>query len=246
MKIIRKNLLLTIIRWIVITRAVEANIGQEWHQSLHLTFENTLSLSQHVQMIEHLKETRRRLMDRADNGPSATCQILQQRNQLETRRTVQTGSGFVEEHHRWIVDQLQANRQTLPLATGQVQRHCVPGLCQPESLDNLVHNDALGRGGNVLAQFQVGRNHHRLTDCDVGQQSIILHDVAGQFPEATQVPVLPIDHHRATQVGRSVVGRRSKERLIKGLLLSVAFDQSLTCILPGYSSECSFPLHSGP
>lgn len=60
-------------------------------------------------MIKHLEQPGRRLMDRADDGPSTSSQGLQQRDALETRGTIQARCGLVEEHDGRVVDQLQGD-----------------------------------------------------------------------------------------------------------------------------------------
>lgn len=68
---------------------------------------DTLSISQSIQMVEHLEQSGRRLVDGTDNGPAASGQGLQQRYTLEARGTVQARRGLIEEHDGRVVYEFQ-------------------------------------------------------------------------------------------------------------------------------------------
>jgi hypothetical protein len=75
-------------------------------------------------------------MNGADNGATTTCQKFQQINALVTRGAVQTGGGFVEKHDRWIVHQLQGDRQPFLLATRQIAGQCASVFVQAQRVQN--------------------------------------------------------------------------------------------------------------
>lgn len=76
-------------------------------------------------------------MNGADDRATTAGQHLQQVDALETGGTVQAGGGFVEEHDRRIVDQLQGDRETLLLAAGQIPGHSATMLLQAQSVEDL-------------------------------------------------------------------------------------------------------------
>lgn len=99
------------------------------------------SIRQHVDQIKALEKLRRRLMDGADYGATLLRQLLQQRNHLPARERVQATAitsenvnkshqsaceafvhlrrRFIEPQNRWVVYQLERNRETLLLSPRQ-------------------------------------------------------------------------------------------------------------------------------
>lgn len=77
-------------------------------------------------------------MDGANDSSATSRQELQQADALETGRAVQTGSRFVEEHNRWVVYQLEGNRETLLLSTGEISRQGGTVLIQAKSVKDFL------------------------------------------------------------------------------------------------------------
>jgi hypothetical protein len=106
--------------WIVVAWAHESKSAKERHKLLCWTLVDTLSLSQGVQVVKHLKEPGTWLVDGADDCTTTSGQWLQQWNALEAGRAVQTtekkkfywtpraesSDGFgVRSANRWILPQ---------------------------------------------------------------------------------------------------------------------------------------------
>lgn len=123
---------------IVIAWTLQRKCAEERHQLFGASLVDALSVRQCVELIEHLEQTGRRLMDGADNCSASASQELQQIDALEASGTVQTGSRFVEEHNRRIVDQLQRNGQSLLLASGQVASQRATMLLQSECVKDFL------------------------------------------------------------------------------------------------------------
>uniref|UniRef100_A0A182QAJ4 Uncharacterized protein n=1 Tax=Anopheles farauti TaxID=69004 RepID=A0A182QAJ4_9DIPT len=199
---------------IVIARTFEPERGQERDQPVHAPLINALPLGQHVQIVKQLEYPGRRLVDGADDRATAAGQRLQQRDQLRAGRAVQAARRLVEEHHRRVVHELQGDRQPLPLAAGEIERERGGRIEQPERFDDLLHDGPLRRHGDVLAELQIGRHHHRLAHGQIRQQPVVLHDVAGQLAELAQIPILAVDQHRTAEiVVPSTVSSRSSRLL---------------------------------
>lgn len=113
---------LTEIRRTVIFRADNIQLLQKWHNVVARSGENALALGHREQMIEHVQQQRGRLMDRADDGSTFAGQLFQQFDALFRRGIIQPTGRFVEEHHWWIVDDLERDRQALLLPAGEFGR----------------------------------------------------------------------------------------------------------------------------
>lgn len=129
---------------IVVARTLQAQRAQKRHQLPRAALVHALSVRQRVQLVEHLEQARRRLMDRADDRASAARQKLQQIDALEARRTVQARCWLIEEHDRRIVHQLQRNGQPLLLAARQVARQRASMLLQAQRVEDF--GDLAGGG----------------------------------------------------------------------------------------------------
>lgn len=82
--------LLTERRRVVVAGASQPKFAQEGDKLLGGALVDALALSERVQMVEHLKETGRGLVDGADDGSPSSRQRLEQGNALEAGRAVQT------------------------------------------------------------------------------------------------------------------------------------------------------------
>jgi hypothetical protein len=66
-------------------------------------------------IVELLEETRRRLVDCAENGLAALDELLEERDNDERRLAVEARGRLVEKEDRWLGDKLNRNRQPLAL-----------------------------------------------------------------------------------------------------------------------------------
>lgn len=74
----------------MVTGTLVAVISQERHQLGHTTLVNAESLRETVQVVEHLEEQSRWLVNRANHSSTLLRQSFHQRHTLATRSTVQT------------------------------------------------------------------------------------------------------------------------------------------------------------
>lgn len=124
---------------VVVGRTLQTERAQERHQLLRGALVDALSVGQRVQVVEHLEQTSGRLVDRADDGPAALGQRLQQRDALEAGRAVQAAGWLVEEHDRRVAHELQGDGEPLLLAARQAAGHGVPMIQQAEGVQDLVN-----------------------------------------------------------------------------------------------------------
>jgi hypothetical protein len=80
--------MLTIICWVVNTEAVESISGEPRHQLACAALVDALTLSQGVQLVEHLKKSSTGLVNGANNSSAAAAQVFQQFNALVTRGAI--------------------------------------------------------------------------------------------------------------------------------------------------------------
>lgn len=82
--------LLTEIGRVVVFATLETQRGQERDEPLDGSLIDTLTLGEHIELVEHLKKKSAGLMDRADDGATLPSQVFQQRHTLIWSRTVQS------------------------------------------------------------------------------------------------------------------------------------------------------------
>jgi hypothetical protein len=130
--------LLTEVRGVVVLRTVETHRRQVGHSVETGSLVDALPFGHDVDVVEHLVESGAGLVDRADDGSSASCQLFQNADALSRRRTVQARGRLVQKHDGWIVDQFEGDREALLLSSGQPLTPCVLGHLQTESFQNVV------------------------------------------------------------------------------------------------------------
>jgi hypothetical protein len=81
--------LLTEVRGVVVLRTVETHRRQVGHSVETGSLVDALPFGHDVDVVEHLVESGAGLVDRADDGSSASCQLFQNADALRRRRTVQ-------------------------------------------------------------------------------------------------------------------------------------------------------------
>lgn len=74
--------LLTEIGRVVVFATLETQRGQERDEPLDGSLIDTLTLGEHIELVEHLKKKSAGLMDRADDGATLPSQVFQQRHTL--------------------------------------------------------------------------------------------------------------------------------------------------------------------
>ena len=78
-----------------------------------------LPLSHQVQLVEHLEDPGRRLVDGTDDGPPLPGQLLEEHEALLARGRVQARGGLVEEHDGRVVDELEGDGEAFPLSAAE-------------------------------------------------------------------------------------------------------------------------------
>ena len=79
----------TEVRRVVIRGALESDGSEEWDDVPRGALVSAETLRYHVDVVEHLEDARRGLVDGADDGPAVARQPLQHGHQLRRRGTVQ-------------------------------------------------------------------------------------------------------------------------------------------------------------
>lgn len=120
-------------------RTDNVHLAQEWHNVGGGSGENALTLGHRKQMVKHVQQQRRRLVDRTDDRSTLAGQLLQQFDALFRRGVVQAAGRFVEEHHRRVVDDLEGDREALLLPAGQLGGARLFVLLQSDGAQDFVH-----------------------------------------------------------------------------------------------------------
>lgn len=96
---------LTIVSWVVVTRADELLVGQEGHQFAHRSLVHAVAIDDGVELVEHLEDEGTWLMDGADYRVALRRQFLQQSHAGAARGAVQaTGIRTNEQKYNFRCD----------------------------------------------------------------------------------------------------------------------------------------------
>lgn len=95
---------LTVISRVMVHWTRQVNRTQVRHNVRCGSLVKALAGCQYVDLFELLKQFGRRLVNGANDGASLTGKVAQQVDHLVAGMCIQTGGGFVEEHHGRIVD----------------------------------------------------------------------------------------------------------------------------------------------
>lgn len=107
--------------------------------------------------MEEFQKPGGRLVNTADDSTSLIRQVSQQYKTLVARHAVQAAGRLVEEHHRRIIDQLNADRQSFTFAPRQVFHHRTSALRQTQCSQQVVNLLSM----NIIVKWHTARMGYR-------------------------------------------------------------------------------------
>lgn len=137
---------------------------------------------QHDEVVKEIPDLRARLVDRGDDGAPLARERLERAHQLKRARGIEPRRRLVEEQHRRVGQQLDADADATLLAAGapavlRVADARVGALLEAQLADDLVDDAVAVTRRRGRREAQVGRVLQRLADRQRGQQDVLLHDV---------------------------------------------------------------------
>mmetsp|Transcript_12160 Transcript_12160/g.27696 ORF Transcript_12160/g.27696 Transcript_12160/m.27696 type:complete len:356 (-) Transcript_12160:60-1127(-) len=145
-----------------------------------------VSREQHNAVVEG-KDFARRLVDGGQHRPSLLRKLLHRAHHIQRRRRVQTRGGLVQEQNTWVVQETQANGNTLGLTATHASHHRasdlrVLTLGQAHLANDLVHAGSLLLPRELAVHLQQRRVHQHLAHRESAPKGVLLLHVARVAP----------------------------------------------------------------